>query len=88
VGTLTHHARTATRAKRDGRDASRFPRHSSVEYGHIGDTRLPVRLAYLEGFGVPNRQRVRRTCERTPLSVRISSVAASICARGKIIVSP
>ena len=44
--------------------------------------------AYLEGLAFQIASVSVEPCERTPLSVRISSVAASICARGKIIVSP
>ena len=43
--------------------------------------------AYLEGLAFHTASVSGEPCERTPLSVKIPSVAASICARGKIIVS-
>jgi hypothetical protein len=47
-----------------------------------------ARVSYGVGFAPQIAKVSGEPWARTPLSVRISSVAASICARGKIIVSP
>ena len=88
LGTLTHPARAANRVQTEMEEMSIVPH--AILRRILAFRRHPVvaALAYLEGLAFQIASVSAEPCERTPLSVRISSVAANICARGKIIVSP